>query len=398
MQRCKAAIVGGGASGIVAAISAARQGDRVVVCEKTRQLGKKILASGNGRCNLSNENLDRSGYNPKSRALVTDILARFGRERISDFFSGLGVILYSEDARIFPVTNQSATVLRALELELSRLSIPVELGFDVVHIDRNAGKYSLISKSGKRVECDNIIIACGGKSYPAYGSDGGGFQLARRFNHSIVEPVPSCVPIVTRNPLCHSLQGQKIKATAKAIIAKEERLESCGELLFTKYGLSGTAILDISRDISIALNRSAKMDAEVTVDMAPFISKERLRAELICRAKDKRAQEDMLIGILPNKFAPALKKIVDLKDAERAASIIKGIRFKIEGTRGWNEADFTAGGVDSREVNKRTLESVFARGLYFAGEVLDVDGQRGGYNLAWAWASGYVAGLLGRDI
>lgn len=397
MHRLKVAIVGGGASGIVAAISAARLGDKVVICEKMPRLGKKILASGNGRCNLSNERLDPSHYNPRSRELVKGVFERFDGGSITGFFSSLGVKLYSEEGRIFPVTNQSATVLKALERELARLSIPVELNFDVAHIDESSGVYTVISRTGKKIECEKLIVACGGRSYPSFGSDGSGFGLARRFNHSIIEPVPSCVPIVTKNPLCHALQGQKIRASAKALVGGEAVKSAYGELLFTKYGLSGTAILDVSRPLSIALNRSARKPAEIVVDMAPFIGEDELRNELVKRTREKMPQDDMLVGILPNKFGPALKKILDIKNAGKASSFIKAARFKAEGTRGWNEADFTAGGVDVREVNARTLESDFTRGLYFAGEVLDVDGERGGYNLAWAWASGFVAGLLGRE-
>ncbi len=397
VHRFKVVIVGGGASGIAAGISAGRMGEKVLICEKMPRLGKKILASGNGRCNLSNEDLAPSRYNSRSRDLVETVFSRFGKTAIEKFFSGIGVELYSEGGRIFPATNQSATVLRALEIELSSLAVPVELGFDVAHIDHSPGKYTLISKSGKRVESEYIIIACGGRSYPAFGSDGSGFQLARRFNHSVIEPVPSCVPLVTKSPLCHLLQGQKIKGVAKAIVGNEVVAESEGEVLFTKYGLSGTAILDVSRPVSIAINRSAKKDADVLLDMAPFIGIEELKKELSSRVKNKRSQDDMLVGILPNKFGPALQEILDIKSIEKTSSFIKQARFRIEATRGWNEADFTAGGVDVREVDTRTLESRLSRGLYFSGEVLDVDGERGGYNLAWAWASGYIAGLLGRE-
>ncbi|MBP7056847.1 MAG: aminoacetone oxidase family FAD-binding enzyme [Candidatus Omnitrophica bacterium] len=397
IHRFKVVIVGGGASGIAAGISAGRMGDKVLICEKMPSLGKKILASGNGRCNLSNEDLAPSHYNSRSRDLVETVFSRFGKTAVKNFFSEIGVELYSEGGRVFPATNQSATVLRALEIELSRLAIPVELGFDVAHIDHSPGKYILISKSGKRVESEYIILACGGRSYPALGSDGSGFQLARRFNHSVIEPVPSCVPLVTKSPLCHMLQGQKIKGAARAIVGDEVVAESEGEVLFTKYGLSGTAIIDVSRPISIAINRSAKKDADVTLDMAPFIGIEELKQELSSRVKNKRSQDDMLVGILPNKFGPALKKILDIKNVEKTSSFIKQARFRIDATRGWNEADFTAGGVDVREVDGRTLESRLSRGLYLSGEVLDVDGERGGYNLAWAWASGYIAGLLGRE-
>ena len=393
MAKTKVCIIGGGAAGMTAAISAKRRGTDVALCEKMPQLGKKVLASGNGRCNLLNDKLDVSYYNPEAQQLVKSVFSIFGKSDIMNFFKDIGVEAYSRDGRVFPVTNQASSVLKALEIELVRLSVTVELGFDVSEIAASKNDFTVKSKSGKTLECGKLIIACGGKTYPAFGSDGSAYKFAKQFGHSIIEPVPSALPVVVKDRLCHLLQGQKIFAHAKCIIDNKATTEASGELLFTKYGLSGSAILDISRDISIAVNRQKKKSASVSIDMVPFMDKEKLKSTLEKRAKQGIAAEDMLTGILPNKFGPALKELFSAKNWETVAAALKDRRFEITGTRGWNEAEFTSGGINVNAIKEDTLESKLKEGLYFAGEILDVDGPRGGYNLAWAWASGFVAGL-----
>ena len=386
------AVLGGGAAGIVAAISAKRSGRSVVICERMPRLGKKILASGNGRCNLLNENLSASFYNPQARPLVNSIFSKFGKDAILDFFRSLGLQTYSESGRIFPVTNQSSSVLKVLEIELKRLPIPVELNFEAAAIVHTKSDFILTAKSGHKISCKALIIASGGKSYPALGSDGSCYKLIEKFGHKIIDPVPSAVPLTVKDPLCHVLQGQKIFALAKAVIGGKVSAEARGEALFTKYGLSGTAILDIAGDISIAINRTVRKDAAVVLDMAPFIDEMMLKAELEKRLKSGLSSEELIAGILPNKFGHALEGLLKTKNADAISKEIKDKEFIVTGTRGWNEADFTAGGVSTAEINEGTLGSKLKKGLYFAGEVLDVDACRGGYNLAWAWASGFTAG------
>lgn len=394
MQKFSVAIVGGGASGIVAAISAKRRGVSVVICEKSAQIGRKLLASGNGRCNLSNEKIDASYYNPSSRLLVKSILNAFGKNEIRNFFNNIGLEMVSCDGRIFPSANQSSSILKVLEMELRRLSVPIELNFDVTAIFRLKNGFTLSSKAHKKIEADYIILTGGGKSYPAFGSDGSAYDLAAGFGHKIVEPVPSAVPIVIKDHICHFLQGQRIATCVKSIINGKVANSASGEMLITKYGLSGASILDISEDISIAVNRDDKADAAVSIDMIPFMNNNKLSNEISKRISKGIIAEELIAGILPNKFGKAFKNILSTMDPGRIASSLKDVRFKVLGTRGWNEAEFTAGGVDVRDVQECTLESRLTKGLYFAGEVLDVNGKRGGYNLAWAWASGFVAGLI----
>ena len=386
------AVLGGGASGIVAAIAAKRAGKAVLICERMPALGKKILASGNGRCNLLNENLSASFYNQQARPLVKSVFSKFGKDAILDFFHSLGLQTYSEGGRIFPVTNQSSSVLKILEIELKRLSIPVEFNFEVAAIACAGDRFTLTAKSGYKISCKALIIASGGRTYPALGSDGSSYKAIEKFGHKIIDPVPSAVPLISKDPLCHVLQGQKISALAKAVIGGKVSAQARGELLFTKYGLSGTAILDIARDISVAINRAGRKDAAVILDMVPFMDETALKTELEKRIKDGFLFEDLITGILPNKFGNALHGLLRTKDAAAISKEIKNKEFLVTGTRGWNEADFTAGGVSIAEISEGTLESKLEKKLYFAGEVLDVDGCRGGYNLGWAWASGFTAG------
>jgi predicted Rossmann fold flavoprotein len=311
----------------------------------------------------------------------------------------MGLVLRSDAGRVFPVTDQASSVLKALEMEASRLSVHVVTEFDALSIGRakDAGRLAVVSRSGGSLFGRSVILACGGKSYPAFGSDGSAYRLAQKLGHSIVEPVPVAVPLVVKHRLCHTAQGQKIAATVRAFIGQAEAARAHGDVLFTKYGLSGTAILDVSEGLSIALNRDKRRDASVIVDMAPFIDKDSLAAELASRAGRKLPWGDLLVGILPNRLSAALADTLRAAGPAGAAEAVKNMRFEVTGTRGWNEADFTAGGVDVREVDSGTLESRKIAGVYFAGEMLDVNGARGGYNLAWAWASGFLAGKAAAD-
>ena len=404
-ERFDIAVVGGGAAGLVAAVSGARRGAAVTVLERLPQAGKKLLAPGGGRSNHLNENLAAPAFTSSDPGLVASILDRFGKMEIRAFYETLGLRLQTEeDGRVYPVTNQASSVLKVLELEAGRLGIPVESGFEASGLTASSGGFSVASAAGRTVEARAVILAGGGKSYPSLGSNGSCYALAGRFGHSLVPPVPSAVPLLAKDGMCHFLQGQKLKARLASLIDGRVGRTAEGELLFTQYGLSGTAALDVSESLSIAINREGKKDTAVIVDLVPFMSEEDLAAELSRRMEAGWTTKDLGSGLLPEKFALVMPQFV--RDAgassgkgSRAgaarslAGALKARKFAVQGTRGWNEAEFTSGGVDAREVKPRNLESKLRRGLYFAGEVLDVQGGRGGYNLAWAWASGFVAGL-----
>jgi len=386
-------VIGGGAAGIMAAITAKRQGASVLVCEKMPKIGKKLLITGAGRCNLLNNILDASFYNSGSQAFVRAVLNQSGKEAMLGFFKELGLATYADEAgRIFPVTNQAASVLKVLEMELERLKVTLDLGCEIKNIRVTKNEFEICAKSGERETCRKVILCAGGKSYPALGADGNGYALAMAFRHKIVEPVPSTVPLVVKDPWCHALQGQKIRVSATGCIQGEKVRTASGELLFTQYGLSGTAILDVSEEISIALNRGHVTNVSVIVDLIPFMDENELTAELSEKLKRGITRENLTEGLLPHKLSGLLREALQSSDAIAIAKLLKHKEFKVIGTRGWNEAEFTSGGIPVDEVDPLTLESKFQKGLYFAGEVLDVQGRRGGYNLAWAWASGAVAG------
>ncbi len=406
-ERPDAVVLGAGASGLIAAVSAARRGAKVTVIERLPQAGKKLLATGGGRCNLLNDRLSASDFASTEPALVASILGRFNRDAIRSFFQDLGLRLQSDEAgRVYPATNQAASVLKVLELETARRRVRIETRFEAKKVAAPSGRFRIEAADGRAVEAPALVLAAGGRSYPALGSNGSGYDLAASFGHSIVAPVPSAVPLIVKDRLCHFLQGQRLRVRIESRIAGRARQEAEGELLFTQYGLSGTAALDVSESLSIALNREGRKDASVVVDFLPFLAEQDVAEEIARRLVSGWAIKDLASGLLPEKFGLIMAQLVHEaghapagndpeESGRRLAALLKSREFPVLGTRGWNEAEFTSGGVDAREVKPGTLESKLMNRLYFAGEILDVQGGRGGFNLAWAWASGFVAGLLG---
>ena len=389
-------VIGAGAAGLAAAIGAARKGASVVAAERLPKPGKKILVTGGGRCNLSHEKIAAADFTSTDPALVASVLSRVGPDDILKFFHELGLSTVSDGGRVYPAAGQAASVLKVLLMEAERRGVAQELEFEATAVDSRTGGFTVTSRDGRTIEARRVVLAGGGRSYPALGANGSGYELARKWGHRIILPVPSAVPLLAKDPLCHFLQGQRIRARAAALRGGKTVREADGDLLFTAYGLSGTAVLDVSECLSIALHRDGRSDAALSADLVPFMTVDQLAAEIRRRLQAGWAESDLLSGILPEKFAvlararPGAEGRPDT--AAALAAVLKNKRFAVHGTRGWNEAEFTSGGVDAREVEPGTLESKRCRGLHLAGEVLDVQGPRGGYNLAWAWASGLIAG------
>ncbi len=396
MKKKNVVIIGGGGAGILAAISAARGGADVLIAERMPILGKKVLASGAGRCNLLNETLNTSFYNPEAAEIVGQTFSRFGKEEILSFFRELGLWTYAEeDGRIFPLTNKALTLMELLQAELVRLGVQSQLNCHIQSMRYSDGHFLLETENHDSIHADRVILAAGGQSYPMLGSDGSGFKLAQDFGHRIVEPVPATVPLISQDVWCRVLEGQKIRGRACAVLDSKESAPGWieGDILFTKYGLSGTAILDISDPISVALNRHEVKKAAVALDFVPFLDEVSLHREFERRIARGMTGPSIVAGLLPPKFALVLKDFLIPEKTRQLAGILKKRIFYISETRGWNEAEFTAGGVDMTEIDPATFESRKQKGLYLCGEVLDVNGRRGGYQLAWAWASGYLTGL-----
>ncbi len=385
------AIIGAGPAGITAAINASFLNKNIILLEKQNSVGRKIAVCGAGRCNFLNEKLDETFYNKPAQKIVKSVFSQFGKNRILEFFDNLGLRYYSQEGRFFPITNQATSVLKVLEMWLAKLKVPVELGFEAADIIKDNDSFLIKGRNLKKINSRKVIFATGGKAYPALGSSLSLYDAAVKFGHSIITPVPAAVPLVVKDPFCHFLQGQRIFAKVKCKVSGNIVSESEGEILFTKYGLSGTAILNVSENVSITINRNNSKSIQVEIDMVPFMSNEELESELAGRIKRGFNADDLIAGIVPNKFGKVLKTQLSARNIKELTAVLKGKVFNVLATRGWNEAEFTSGGISTDEIDEKTLQSKLVKGLYVAGEILDVTGAHGGYNLAFAWASGYLS-------
>ncbi len=427
-------IIGGGAAGIMAAISAKRSNPNLTVCiiDRTFALGRKILVCGAGRCNITNIHLNEevdSRYYGASKSFISSIFSQFGYIDIVHFFSELGVEVYTERktdiGKVFPVTDQAKTITAVLENELKILDIKVFLNTEVTSIEkgdlfniktrgvelteRQKKEYGEISdNTPKEFSSKYLILSAGGKTYPALGSNGSGYDLAMKFGHKIVEVVPSALPLVLSKNIFKGISGLKMDIEVTSVIGGAEIKKSSDDVMFTDYGLSGPAILNISREISIELNRSnsTKKKCEIKLNFFPGKSIEEVKNILNDRwlRRPNLTLSKSLIGIFPNRICEFLGTYIGYGDEivndlsvtqkEKIFTVLTSLLVEVSETRSWNEAEFTAGGIDTNDVKEQTLESKLIPGLYLAGEILDVDGDVGGFNLSWAWASGYVAGKL----
>jgi predicted Rossmann fold flavoprotein len=416
-------IIGGGAAGQMAAIShhIHNPTKSLALIDRTFALGRKILVCGAGRCNITNYNLHNeyaTRYYGSTPEFILSVIEQFGYDHIVNFFEELGVKLYIERktdiGKLFPVTNQAKTITSMLEDEMKRNDTQIFLNTEVQKISKIDNKFSLICKSTDNTHndviqfgCDNIILAAGGMTYPALGSNGSGYELAKSLGHKIIQPVPSALPLESKNTLSHLLQGVKQEIEVTSIIDDKEIKKRTDEVMFTKYGVSGPAILNISREISIAINRHNNNNVKVRLNFFPELDKKSI-LNLLQARWDKRPNqtiENSLFGLFPNKIASTIVSIssidtnIQVKDLTQQnkdvlTETLANYEIPIIATRGWNEAEFTAGGVDTSQIKPHTLESKIINNMFFCGETLDVDGDVGGFNLSWAWSSGWVAGKL----
>jgi len=378
-------IIGGGAAGLMSAIAAARQGASVIIAERLPRVGKKILSTGNGRCNITNNDLDISHYHGKNPDFARSALSRFDLYKTTDFFDEIGIPFTSaENGKIYPQSLQASSVLDMLRIECHRLGITELTDFFVNDIKLNP--FTLISDKGDKIQAKKVIIATGGKAAPAFGSDGNGYKLAVQLGHKLVSPFPSLVQLKTESPI-RSLKGIKHMCTA-TVICEKNRKSVYGEVLFTEYGLSGPPIFDLSRIAAEGIY--SKKDVYVSLDLLPY--NDRLEEELTARKSrlPHLSKEDFLNGILNKRLGFEVCKMAD--KPEHIARLIHNFKFKITGTMPWANAQVTAGGINVSDINPKTMESKIVPGVYFAGEIMDIDGDCGGYNLQWAWSSGYFAG------
>lgn len=408
----KVLIIGGGAAGMMAAAFAAKNGNRVEVFEKNEKLGKKLFITGKGRCNITNA-ADLEDFfsavtsNPK---FLYSAFYSFTNEQVISFFEELGVKTKVErGGRVFPVSDHSSDVIQALKSEMERLGVKINLNAEVKELITE--KNSTIETvdgirlvSGKKISGDAVIVATGGISYPSTGSTGDGYRFARRCGHKVSELSPSLVPMEVKEWYAGELMGLSLRNIEIRITDGKKKLyQEFGEMLFTHYGVTGPVILSASSVVGKKLK-----DTELTlhIDLKPALTEEQLDKRVLreFETNHNRQFKNAVDSLFPSKLRPVIvelsgipeeKKVHEITKEERLRFIrlIKDFTMTLTGLRGYNEAIITKGGVSVKEIDPGTMESKLIKGLYFAGEVLDLDAVTGGYNLQIAWSTGYLAGM-----
>lgn len=402
MKKRHVIIVGGGASGLMAAISAAREGAQVTIVEQRERLGKKILSTGNGRCNLTNEYMDVSCFRGDDTTIVSKILDNFGYQETISFFEVLGVILKDRQGYVYPISDQAGTILEVLCMEIEHLGVNIILEQSVKNISKTSRGFT-VRTTDTTLLGDAVILATGGRAASVLGSDGSGYALAKTFGHKLSPVVPALVQLKGKGNFYKQISGVRTQAKVSLYVDRGYVCEDTGELQLTNYGISGIPVFQISRYAAKALNEKKAVMAEV--DFLPSMSDDAFEDFLHKRIElhGHRTAEDFLIGIFHKKLIGLLltasrintNQVMDAVTNEqinKLVSVSKHFRLEIEGTNDFEQAQVCAGGVRTSEVNPRTLESVYVDNLYLTGELLDIDGICGGYNLQWAWSTGYVAG------
>lgn len=392
-------IVGGGASGLASAVQAARLGASVTIMEHTSRPGKKLFSTGNGKCNLTNlvtwEGAYRGGQPEFSKKVLNTVTV----EQTLDFFRGLGIVLTDRNGYVYPNSGQAATVVEALLFELDHLGVTVICDCQVEELKKDL---TLVTSQGNW-KADSVILAAGSMAAPKTGSDGSGYKLAAALGHHIIKPLPALVQLKCKEKWYRQAAGVLTIAHVKLDIDGKTAADDRGELQFTDYGISGIPVFQISRFAARGIEEGRSVTAKL--DLFPDVdpgSTESLLSERVKRFAYRPAGE-FLHGVLNHKLAQILLKENGIMKAgstgditpaqvKKLSSAMKGLKTVITGANSFDQAQVCSGGIDTGEVDPCTMESKLINGLYLAGEILDVDGICGGYNLQWAWSSGILAG------
>lgn len=396
-------IAGGGAAGMMAALSARKNGADVLILEKNDRVGKKLLATGNGRCNYTNINLTIDNYHGNNPRYAISALSGFNVDRTLDFFERLGITPAVEDnGKIFPLSFQSSSMLDVLRYEIESEGIELITEAHVSDIKKK-NKFTVTLKDKRVFEGDKVIVATGGMALPSSGSDGNGYNLCKKLGHSVTEVFPGLVQLKLQSNFLKSIDGVKFLGVAGIYIDNKLILQDMGDILFTSYGISGPPILQLSRTALEYINKGKDVDIRVSIIYTK--NEDELNNYLVSRfdMMPKKTIEVGLIGMINKRLIlPILKEVnidknktlasISTDEIRKIAKMLTSWSFKVIGSQSWGNAQVTAGGINTNEIDNRTMESKIVPGLYIVGELVDIDGDCGGFNLQWAWSSGYIAG------
>ena len=393
-------IIGAGASGMAAALAAAENPDnRVILLERQARVGRKLAATGNGRCNLTNLHASEGGYHGEDAAFADNAIGAFGPEKTLEWFSSLGLFTVAEaSGRVYPYSNQANSVVDVLRFALEKPNIRLETGFEVEKVKKTASGFRVEGAEGA-FDCDRLIVACGGLAGTKLGGTMSGYKILRSLGHKCTKLRPALVQIKSSWSGFAGLKGVRANCHAQILRNGMVFAESEGELQMTEFGVSGPVIFEISRDVC-----QGGGEWTCRLDFLPHLSEEVLKAELLRRRSGNLSTADLLTGILHNRLGRVLTQaagisahapIAQLEEWELDAvcRCVKAFDVVLTEPMGMDSAQVTAGGILTAEFDRNTMESRIVPGLYACGEVLDIDGDCGGYNLQWAWSSGRMAGL-----
>ena len=423
----KIAVIGCGAAGMMAALAAAQSSGSVTIFEKNEKPGKKIYITGKGRCNVTNACAveDYFGFVKRNPRFLYSAIYDYDNRAVMDFFESNGCKLKVERGdRVFPVSDHSSDIINTLYRAVVKAGVNVQFGTTILSVEAMNGAVSAVTYcSGDdpitREEFDSVIICTGGVSYPSTGSTGDGYKFAEELGHSVVTPLPSLVPFEIAEDWCRDLQGLSLRNVGLKMFLKPKGKPSAaadgtkdgkkkekpvydgfGEMLFTHFGVSGPLVLTAS------CHYDPSREARLLLDLKPALTEEQLDKRVLRDFEEglNKSFKNILGGLFPSKLIPVMirlsgidpdKKVNEITREERSAfvTLIKNLPMTVTGTRSFNEAIITRGGVNVKEINPSTMESKLVKGLYFAGEVIDVDTETGGFNLQVAWSTGHLAGL-----
>ena len=392
----KAIIIGAGASGLALAIKLSQKfgGENIALIERLDRVGKKLLTTGNGQCNLTNSNCKISDFHGKNIENIENILNKYGSNAVCSFFEDLGILLTCDGDKIYPLSKQASSVLDALRLKLSSLKTNLILNTKLIGLNRENGVYKITAESGEVYYSYNAIVAVGGSAQKHLGTDGSSYLLLEKLGHKKTDLYPSIVQLKADVKKLKGLKGLKQKVMATALLNGKSVATTGGEIMFTDFGLSGNVAFYLSSYFA------GKSGMSIALDFCPELSHQQLFNALCKKQKNCNylTAEYLLQGIMNNKIASAILKNsnidlslpIDKVDVKAVTNLVKNYQISVLGTLGFDNAQVTKGGIELSGFNSQTLESKLSSGLYATGEVLDVDGNCGGYNLTWAFSSAFL--------